>query len=376
MVRRPRIKPEHAPYRIAAGRIRLGGVAYGSAAEIADPAGSVWTLLRCMDGSLGIEQIVARTVDRHPAATPASVRDAVQLLVDAGYVEDAGGPDPSQLTERDKERYARARAYFRWMDLTPRASTWEPQVALRQARVTVVGLGGTGGNAAMALAATGVGRLHCVDPDVVELSNLGRQILYTEDDIGRPKVEAAVRRLRRLNSDIDVSGCAGRIGGVDDVVVLCADCDVLLLAADDPVDIRAWTNRGCLRTGTPWVDSGYHGPLVSVAIYVPGKGACYECVQAGQADRHRAAGTQPADPADVADLAPHAVGAASAGLSGHLSAHAVTSLITGVPPAREGRVYAINLVELDAAFSIDESRRADCPACAGTDPAGRRRAES
>jgi molybdopterin/thiamine biosynthesis adenylyltransferase len=85
---------------------------------------------------------------------------------------------------------------------------------LRASRVTVVGVGGTGGVAALALAAAGVGQLHCVDPDVVDLSNLGRQVVYTEDDTGRPKVGGAVARLRRLNADIAVSGedtC--RLGG-------------------------------------------------------------------------------------------------------------------------------------------------------------------
>lgn len=72
------------------------------------------------------------------------------------------------------------------LDLTPRASTWEPQERLRRALVTVIGVGGTGGVAALALAASGVGRLHCVDPDVVELSNLSRQVIYTEDDKRQP----------------------------------------------------------------------------------------------------------------------------------------------------------------------------------------------
>jgi molybdopterin/thiamine biosynthesis adenylyltransferase len=361
-MRRPRIKPEHAPYRLTGGRIRLGGPTFGSAAEVVDPTGSVWTLLESMDGSRDTDEIVAR-VARHHRAEPAAVRDALRTFVAAGYVEDAGAPDPPELTERDKVRYDRARRYLRWLDLTPRASTWDPQVALKQARVTVAGLGGAGGTAAMALAASGVGRLHCVDFDIVELSNLGRQLLYTEDDIGRPKSEAAVCRLRRLNSDIEITGAAGRVGGVDDVIALASGCDVLVLGADEPVQVQTWTNRGCLFTGTPWVDSGYAGPLVSVAAYVPGKGPCYECVLAGQADRRRVDGTEPEH-----RVAPggHAVGAASAGLAGHLAAHAAISLITGAPPVREGRVHAINLLTLDAPFVIDEERRPDCQACGGT----------
>lgn len=165
------------------------------------------------------------------------MRAAIAQLVESGYVEDAAAPDPAELTERDKDRYDRARRYFRWLDLAPRASTWEPQVALRRARVTVVGVGGTGGVAALALAASGVGRLHCVDPDVVELSNLSRQVIYTEDDIGVPKVGAALARLRKLNTDIAVSGQRLRIDSVTDVLPLAGSCDVLLLSADQPPEV-------------------------------------------------------------------------------------------------------------------------------------------
>ena len=99
------------------------------------------------------------------------------------------------------------------MDLTPRESTWHAQLRLRRSKAIVIGLGGTGGAAAMALAMSGVGHVHCVEPDLVELSNLNRQILYTEKDIGLPKVDAAVERLRSSNSDIMVTGDRVEVDG-------------------------------------------------------------------------------------------------------------------------------------------------------------------
>src|SRR6185437_7359027 len=95
---------------------------------------------------------------------------------------------------------------LRWMDLSPRASPWSAQLRLRRARVLVLGVGGTGGAAAQILVASGVGAVHTVDPDVVELSNLNRQLLYRETDIGRPKTDAALAALRALNSDVTVTG--------------------------------------------------------------------------------------------------------------------------------------------------------------------------
>ncbi len=220
-MRRPRVKPEHAPYRVGGERIRIGGMSYGLAAEIEDPTGALWTLLGSLDGTRSVDGAVAATAARHPGTPPALLEQAVADLVAAGHVEDAAGPEPAGLTARDKARHDRGRRWFRWVDLVPRASSWDAQARLARSRVTVVGLGGSGAGAAAALAASGVGRLHCVDPDAVELSNLNRQVLYSEDDIGRPKVDAALERLRapqhRHRGDRgapagDRPGAAGRAG--------------------------------------------------------------------------------------------------------------------------------------------------------------------
>ncbi|WP_430780014.1 HesA/MoeB/ThiF family protein [Actinoplanes sp. G11-F43] len=157
------MKPEHGLFRMPDGRVRIGGSVYGVAAEVDDPRGLVWTMLSA-----------------------------------------AAGP-PSQLSPREQQRYDRGRQFHRWLDMRRRDNSWEPQLRLKQARVTVLGLGGTGGTVALALAASGVGRIHCVDADVVELSNLNRQTQFDETDIGRPKADVTAGRLRRLNSDIEVT---------------------------------------------------------------------------------------------------------------------------------------------------------------------------
>jgi molybdopterin/thiamine biosynthesis adenylyltransferase len=364
LMRRPRLKAEHAPYRIAGHRIRIGGVSYGIAAEIEDPAGWIWILLESLDGTRTPAAVVDRVVGLHPAVSPGDVQAGLDQLVESGYVEDAAAAAPAGLTERDQERYDRTRGYFRWLDLTPRASTWEPQERLRRARVTVVGVGGTGGVAALALAAAGVGRLHCVDPDVVELSNLSRQVIYTEDDIGAPKAEAAVARLSRLNTDITVSGQRLRIGSVADLLPLAGGCDVLLLSADQPPDVRLWANRACIAADRPWVDAGYHGPLVSVGQYVPGTGACWECLHDIQQERHASLGAYFGDAAGRPGAVATAVGAVPAGISGYLAAHQVIALLTGVPPAQPGTIHAVNLAALDAPFVLNDPARRGCPGCA------------
>jgi molybdopterin/thiamine biosynthesis adenylyltransferase len=360
IVQRPRVKPEHRPYRISGNRIRIGGGVFRVAGEVNDPTGAVWTLLTAMDGTRTREEIIAYVIAAHPDERPRAVDAGMDTFINAGHVEDAAAADPAVLTERDKERYGRGRLFYRWVDLTPRASWWEPQIRLRDSRVIVVGIGGMGGHAALALAASGVGQVHCVDRDDVELSNLNRQTLFTEEDVGRSKVAAAVDRLRAVNSDIQITGARLAIQGEADLRPLADDCDLLMLCADEPGEIRAWTNRACLAAGRPWVDGGYEGPIVTATAYLPHQGACYECMSLVQHERDAAAGIT-----RVRGGGPHAVTAPSAGLSGYLAAHLAICVLTGVAPICSGLVQGINLIAPDHHFLIEPSWRSDCPACGG-----------
>jgi molybdopterin-synthase adenylyltransferase len=360
---RPRVKPEHAPYRVAGGKVRIGGVSYGIAAEISDPDGWVWTMLAAMDGSRGLPEVVEHVHAAHPAQSVDVLRRGAEQLLGTGYVEDAAGAVPCGLTQRDIRRYVRAVGYFRWLDLTPRASSWEPQARLRDARVTVLGVGGTGGVAALALAASGVGQLRCVDPDEVELSNLSRQVLFTEDDIGKPKADSAVARLHRLNSDVEITGQRMKATCIEDVLGLARDCDVLLLAADQPPELRIWTNRACIAAKRSWVDAGYHGPLVQAGAFVPGKGPCWECTRLALRDGHAADGAHQDDSPHRADAVFGAVGAVPAGMSGYLAAHLAISLLTGVPPVVPGRIETVNLASLDTPLALSNPPHPACEAC-------------
>lgn len=389
-MRRPRIKPEHRAYRTADGNVRIGSVVHGIGAEILDPDGWVWTLVEAMDGTRGPDDVVAEVTRRHPglALDDEDVTGAMDDLTEAGYVEDAGEPPPAELTARERERYGRGMTLMRWMDLRPRTSSWEPQTLLRRARVLLVGVGGTGGAAARDLVASGVGHLHCVEPDVVELSNLNRQTLFHEDDLGRPKLDAALAALRALNADTTLTGERREVRGPDDLEDLLtrapeaardphrpdrapasAPYDLLLLAADRPPEIRGWANRVCLATGTPWAEAGYRGPLVSVGMFAPGRGPCWQCLRDAEAER-RDLRLAPGQDEDVASprMPWNPVNAVTAGLSGSLLAHAALTLLCGIPPVAPGCRFGLNLMLPGEPVLQRSERRDACPAC-GTVPA-------
>ncbi|WP_067370625.1 HesA/MoeB/ThiF family protein [Streptomyces olivochromogenes] len=412
-LRRPRIKPEHRPYRTIDGNVRIGSVIHGIGAEIEDPQGWVWTLVETMDGTREPSAVVGEVLRAHPELPDLTAEDARQAmadLLDAGFVEDAAAPVP--VSERERLRYSRGVPLLRWMDLGPRTSPWDAQLRLRRARVLLVGVGGTGGYAAQSLVASGVGRLHCVDPDVVELSNLNRQPLFRESDLGRPKVTAALATLRALNSDVTVTGERREIRHPADLAELIrtgapeaqsepkragtpqapnepnqaappqapndpkqagapevpypsrGSYDLLVLAADRPDDIRRWANRVCLAADLPWVDAGYRGPLVTAGVHVPGRGACWECLRAGEVARRE---LRLAPGQDDGVASPHLpwnpATAVTAGLSGGLLAHAALALLTGVPALDPGFRFGMNLMLPGDPVLQRSPRRPDCPVC-------------
>lgn len=419
---RPRIKPEHRAYRTVDGNVRVGSVIHGIGAEIADPQGWVWTLVEAMDGSRGPSEVVAEVLRTHPDLPGEDARQAMADLLAAGFVDDARASVP--VPPREEDRYSRGVPLLRWMDLAPRTSPWDAQLRLRRARVLLIGVGGTGGHAAQALVASGVGHVHCVDPDTVELSNLNRQPLYRESDLGRPKVEAAVATLRALNSDVTVTGERREVAGPEGLAELVAGSrqagrlpcgpppvraagrdaehrtsdgrpghagppsgtadgpgravsastpapapppspyDLLVLAADRPDAIRRWTNRVCLAAGLPWVDAGYRGPLVTAGVYVPGQGACWECLRDGEIARRDLRLGPGQDPEVASPRMPwNPASAVTAGLSGALLAHAALALLTGVPAMEPGFRFGVNLMLPGDPVHQRTPRHLDCPAC-------------
>ncbi|MEV5476820.1 ThiF family adenylyltransferase [Streptomyces sp. NPDC052207] len=378
VMRRPRIKPEHRPYRTVDGHIRIGSVVYGIGSEVTDPDGWVWTLVEAMDGTRDPSEIVTEVSVQHAEleVSAADIRQTMADLTDAGFVEDAGAAPPPGLSAPERERYSRGMTLLRWMDLRPRKSSWDPQARLRRARVLLIGVGGTGGAAARDLVASGVGALHCVDPDVVELSNLNRQTLYGEHDLGTPKIDAALGALRALNSTVTVTGERREVRGPRDLAGLLSGevdgdgrpsgdaYDLLLLAADRPAVIRRWANAVCLDAGMPWAEAGYRGPLVSVGVFAPGRGACWECLRIAEAER-RDLRLGPGQDEDAASprMPWNPVNAVTAGLSGGLLAHAAIALLCGIPPTDPGYRFGLNLMVPGDPIMQRSDPRPDCPAC-------------
>jgi molybdopterin-synthase adenylyltransferase len=362
-MRLPRIKRVQTPGRHPDdGMIRTGSGLYGIALELQDtPDGSVWKLMKLLDGTRDLEAVVARMRRDDPDLDAQSVRESVRSLIDLGLVEDAGAPAPESLSAAEIERYAGNTRYFSWVDMAARPSPYESQRRLKEARVSVLGLGGTGTAVAMSLAAVGVGSLLCADFDVVEPGNLNRQLLYTEDDVGSAKVDAAVRRLRGINRHVEVTGRTVRAASVEDLLPLM-DADMFMLCADRPQpELQMWTNEAALRLGTPWMISRYSGPLTLIGMFVPHQTPCYSCLI------HQYPTMGP-DPEQVwqplyTESPGHAVIAPVSLVSGQLAALDAICHLTGMPAQTAGRLFRQSLLVYDHNFFIDLEFWPDCPDC-------------
>ncbi len=231
------------------------------------------------------------------------------------------------------------------------------QRRLRDAKVALVGAGGLGSPIALYLAAAGVGHLALIDDDRVERSNLQRQVLHGETDIGRPKVDSAADRLRALNPDIVVRAVDARLRA-GNVEALLAGHDLVVDGADN-FATRYLVSDACVRLRLPMVYGAvqrFHG---QVGVFWPGRpgapGSCYRCLF-----------PEPPPPEFAPNCAEAGVLGVLPGLIGLLQATEVLKLLLGI-----GESLVDTLLRVDALGMrferIGLTRDPDCPAC-GLDP--------
>lgn len=181
-----------------------------------------------------------------------------------------------ELSEADA-RYSRQLGWFS-MNSQVRGKEAEAQARLRNSSVTILGVGGLGTHVAWNLAACGIGELHLVDGDVVELTNLNRQLFYTPADVGRRKVEVAAERLRDFDPHLRLRTTHQYLESVDDIRAVIAGSDFVIRAVDSPTESIAWVNEACVRLGIPYSGAGFfpQGTIVGPTV-VPGESPCLAC---------------------------------------------------------------------------------------------------
>lgn len=172
------------------------------------------------------------------------------------------------LTEADFIRYGRQIIYPDFGE--------SGQERLKQSHVVVAGLGGLGCSASIYLASAGIGHITLVDCDVVVLSNLNRQVLHWEEDIGEKKPFSAVRKLAKLNPTINITPLFEKITQ-DNVRDIIKGANVVIDGMDN-FETRFILNSGCVAEGIPFVHGGIYGFLGEITTIIPGETPCLACI--------------------------------------------------------------------------------------------------
>jgi molybdopterin/thiamine biosynthesis adenylyltransferase/rhodanese-related sulfurtransferase len=224
------------------------------------------------------------------------------------------------------------------------------QKKLKAARVLCIGAGGLGSPISMYLAAAGVGTLGLVDPDVVEVSNLQRQLLFGQSDIGRPKLEAARDRLLDINPHLEVRMHREMFTAAN-AREIAADYD-LLIDGTDNFPTRYLSNDTAVWLGKPNVYGSILRFEGQVAVFAPHLGApCYRCMS-----------PTPPKPGLVPSCAEGGVLGVLPGLVGTMQALEAIKLITGIGQPLLGKLLHVDALSLRfRTFTL--RRDPDCPVC-------------
>jgi molybdopterin/thiamine biosynthesis adenylyltransferase/rhodanese-related sulfurtransferase len=272
----------------------------------------------------------------------ASMRGGITLWKDRGYEVEV----PQALTAEQRERYSRHL-------LIPEIGL-EGQMKLLDARVLLLGAGGLGSPAALYLAAAGVGTIGIVDNDVVDLSNLQRQVAHSNDRIGVPKVDSAEIAIHDINPDVKVEKHGVRLDA-SNIMEIIDGYDVIVDGLDN-FPTRYLLNDASVRKQIPVVSASILGFEGQLSVFHPYEGPCYRCLY-------------PTPP--PAELAP-SCGAAGVlgvlpGVMGLLQSVEAIKLVTGAGVPLAGRLLLYDA--LATTFTELKVRRdPDCPICS-RDPA-------
>ncbi|MGI8424114.1 MAG: molybdopterin-synthase adenylyltransferase MoeB [Chloroflexota bacterium] len=225
------------------------------------------------------------------------------------------------------------------------------QRKLMNARVLLIGAGGLGSPAAMYLGAAGVGTLGMVDFDVVDHSNLQRQILHGSDDIGRLKVESAQLTINNINPNVKVEA-HNMILDSSNALDLFSHYEIIVNGVDN-FPARYLANDAAVMLKKPMVDAGINQFEGMVSVYQPGSG-CYRCLY-----------ENPPPPGAVPSCAEAGVLGVLPGIVGSLQALETIKLILGIGEPLIGRLLLFDALSMD--FRVLKTRRnAQCPVCGET----------
>ena len=250
----------------------------------------------------------------------------------------AGGSE--ELSKKDLDKFSR--------QVMLEEIGYNGQLKLKNAKVCVVGTGGLGHPIISRLTAMGIGTLRIIDRDIIELSNLHRQIMFDEDDVGQVKVEVAAKKLKKLNPDCNIEALAISVNDYTALEVI-EGCDVVIDALDS-VNARYALNKACVKLNIPFVTGAAVGVSGQVFTVLPKESACYFCM------------FPDLDEDTMPTCSIEGVHPSILSIVGGIEVAEAVKIIIGKKPSLSEKILHIDLENLD--FNNTRTFRAEeCPIC-------------
>lgn len=241
-----------------------------------------------------------------------------------------------KLSEAEKERYARQLIIKNWGEPT--------QEKLKESTIAIVGLGGLGSPALLYAAAAGIGTIKIIDNDVVDLTNLNRQIVHFTPDISKKKTESAHEKLKALNPDIKIEPVSITLTK-DNIQGVIKGCNIVLDCLDN-FQTRFLLNETCIKLGIPYVHAAIYALEGRVLTIIPGKGPCLQCFY----------------PKVPKEKKPFPVLGAAVGITAAIEITEAIKVLTGIGTPLVGRLLIIDGEKMKF-DTIEIKQDPQCPVC-------------
>ena len=310
------------------------------------------------DAFVKISEIMGDDFKRRVLESDGKPRSLINIYINGKNAKFSGGMDTSlndgdevyilpavaggseELTKKELDRFSR--------QVMLEEIGYGGQLKLKNAKVCVVGTGGLGNPITTRLAAMGIGTLRIIDRDVIELSNLHRQTMFDEDDVGQVKVEVAAKKLQKLNPDCKIEALAI---SVNDYTALEAveGCDVIVDALDS-VNARYALNKACVKFGIPFVTGAAVGVSGQIFTILPGSSACYHCMFPAL------------DEESMPTCSIEGVHPSILSIVGGIEVSEVVKVILGKKPSLSDKILHVDIENLDFA-NTRTFRAEECPVC-------------
>lgn len=260
---KPQTKQMWMPYINEEGTgITIGGFQYGIGRELeTETPEELLALLKFMDGSRTLSEI-----SNFLKMSFQETLDLLKHLQTFGLLQE-NIVDNQVFSQEEAKYYKRNLNFFSWIDVEGKYyNYWAVQEKLKNARVLLLGAGGTGSICANSFVRLGIGNIRIVDFDIVEMDNLNRQF-FTYEDVGRNKVDALHDSLVKINPFVNVEVESKKISSTEDLLSLGTDYDLLVCCIDKPETINELVEDYTLKTGIPRVMGGYASTVVTASLF-------------------------------------------------------------------------------------------------------------